>query len=33
VNKTCIFWSAKDYLKTIEAESLPAKTPKGKTGA
>ena len=27
VNKTCIFWSAKDYLRTIETESLPAKTP------
>jgi hypothetical protein len=33
VNKTCIFWSAKDYLRTIETESLPAKTPEGKTGA
>ena len=27
VNKTCIFWSAKDYLRTIETESLPAKQP------
>ena len=27
VNKTCIFWSAKDTVKTIEPESLPAKTP------
>ena len=27
VNKTCIFWSAKDYLRTLEVESLPAKTP------
>ena len=27
VNKTCIFWSAKDALRTIETESLPAKTP------
>jgi hypothetical protein len=28
VDKTCIFWSARDYLRTIETESLPAKTPK-----
>jgi hypothetical protein len=27
VNKTCIFWSAKDYIRTIETESLPAKQP------
>jgi len=27
VNKTCIFWSAEDYLRTIETESLPAKKP------
>ena len=27
VNKTCIFWSAKDTLRTIETESLPAKQP------
>ena len=27
VDKTCIFWSAKDYLRTLEVESLPAKTP------
>jgi len=27
VNKTCIFWSAKDALRTIETESLPAKQP------
>ena len=27
VNKTCIFWSAQDYLRTLEVESLPAKTP------
>jgi len=33
VNKTCIFWSAKDYVRTIETESLPAKLPAGKTGA
>ncbi len=33
VNKTCIFWSAKDYIRTLETESLPAKTPEGKTGA
>jgi hypothetical protein len=34
VNKTCIFWSALDTLKTIETESLPAKQPaKGKMGA
>jgi hypothetical protein len=33
VNKTCIFWSAKDYIKTIEVESLPAKSPEDKTGA
>ena len=30
VNKTCIFWSAKDTIKTIETESLPAKTPEDK---
>jgi hypothetical protein len=28
LDKTCIFWSARDYLRTIETESLPAKTPK-----
>jgi len=33
VDKTCIFWTAKDYLRTIETESLPAKTPAGKVGA
>ena len=33
VNKTCIFWSAKDYMRTIETESLPTKTPEGKVGA
>ena len=33
VNKTCIFWSAKDYIRTLETESLPAKSPEGKTGA
>ena len=33
VNKTCIFWSAKDYIRAIETESLPAKSPVGKTGA
>ena len=33
INKTCIFWSAHDYMRTIETESLPAKTPKGKLGA
>ena len=33
INKTCIFWSANDYVRTIETESLPAKLPKGKTGA
>ena len=33
VDKTCIFWSAKDYMRTIETESLPAKTPEGKIGA
>ena len=32
-NKSCIFWSAKDILKTIEAESLPAKNPESKIGA
>ena len=32
VDKTCIFWSAQDTIKTIETESLPAKTPEGKTG-
>ena len=33
VDKTCIFWSANDYLRTLETESLPAKTPEGKIGA
>jgi hypothetical protein len=35
VNKTCIFWSAKDYIRTVETESLPAKQPTkgGDTGA
>mgnify|MGYP000745055478 CR=1 FL=1 len=33
VNKTCIFWSAKDYIRTLETESLPAKSPEDKTGA
>ena len=33
IDKTCIFWSANDYLRTLETESLPAKTPEGKTGA
>jgi hypothetical protein len=33
VNKTCIFWSANDYMRTIETESLPAKSPTGKPGA
>jgi hypothetical protein len=28
VDTTCIFWSARDYLRTLEVESLPAKTPK-----
>jgi hypothetical protein len=32
VNKTCIFWSAKDYIRTLETESLPAKTPENKLG-
>ena len=27
VDKTCIFWSARDYLRTLEVESLPAKMP------
>ena len=27
VDKTCIFWSAKDYIRTLETESLPAKKP------
>ena len=30
VDKTCIFWSAQDTIKTIETESLPAKTPERK---
>jgi len=30
INKTCIFWSAKDYLRTLETESLPAKMPTDK---
>ncbi len=33
VNKTCIFWSAKDYMRTLEVESLPAKSPEEKSGA
>jgi len=33
VNKTCIFWSAKDTIRTIETESLPAKNPEEKVGA
>ena len=33
VDKTCIFWSAKDALRTLETESLPAKSPEGKIGA
>ena len=33
VDKTCIFWTAKDYVRTIETESLPAKSPTGKTSA
>tara|TARA_R110002020_G_scaffold470768_1_gene696910 strand:+ start:180 stop:572 length:393 start_codon:yes stop_codon:yes gene_type:complete len=33
VDKTCIFWSANDHLRTLETESLPAKTPEGKLGA
>jgi len=33
VNKTCIFWSAKDYIRTLETESLPAKSPENKLGA
>ena len=28
-DKTCIFWTAEDYLRTIETESLPAKKPEG----
>jgi len=31
VDKTCIFWSARDYLKTLEVESLPAKMPEVET--
>ena len=33
INKTCVFWSANDYMRTIETESLPAKIPGDKTGA
>ena len=33
VDKTCIFWSAKDALRTLETESLPAKSPEEKIGA
>jgi len=33
VDKTCIFWSAKDTIRTIETESLPAKSPEEKVGA
>ena len=33
VDKTCIFWSAKDYMRTIETKSLPAKNPEEKVGA
>ena len=31
VDKTCIFWSAKDYIRTVETESLPAKKPSSET--
>ena len=31
--QTCIFWTAEDYLRTIETESLPAKSPEDKTDA
>ena len=27
VDSACIFWAAKDYLRTLETESLPAKKP------
>tara|TARA_B100000745_G_scaffold293740_1_gene235936 strand:+ start:630 stop:1004 length:375 start_codon:yes stop_codon:yes gene_type:complete len=33
VDKTCIFWSARDTMKTVETESLPAKSPEEKVGA
>jgi len=33
VNKTCIFWSASDTIRTLEVESLPAKNPEGKIDA
>ena len=29
IKQSCVFWSARDFLRTIETESLPAKTPKG----
>jgi len=32
-NKTCIFWSASDTIRTLEVESLPAKNPEGKIDA
>ena len=33
-NQTCIFWTAEDFLRTIERESLPAKRPaQGETDA
>jgi hypothetical protein len=31
-NQTCLFWTSPDYLRTIEAESLPAKKPKSLEG-
>ena len=31
IDKTCIFWSARDYLRTLEVESLPAKMPEVET--
>ena len=29
IKQSCVFWNARDFLRTIETESLPAKTPKG----
>jgi hypothetical protein len=27
ISRSCIFWAAEDYLRTLETESLPAKIP------
>tara|TARA_B110000881_G_C18159963_1_gene310205 strand:- start:135 stop:512 length:378 start_codon:yes stop_codon:yes gene_type:complete len=33
IDTSCIFWSAEDYLRTLETESLPAKKPLSKEDA